>query len=102
VRLRGTIVQDFLPPDRIEARIVKGFLKGTEYTGIFREDGGETTVEETYHLSVPDWRWFRPLLTARLVRALDRIWAEDLRVGVCHGGWPGLPESSQRPAMSAP
>jgi hypothetical protein len=102
VRARSTIVQDYLPPDRIEARVIKGFLKGTEYAGIFREDGGETTVEETYRLPVPDWGWLRSLLKARLVRILDRIWAEDLRVGVCHGGWPGLPKSSPRASTPIP
>jgi hypothetical protein len=44
-------------------------------------------------LRVPDWSWPRSLLKTRLVRTVDRIWAEDLRVGVCHGGWPGLPKS---------
>jgi hypothetical protein len=102
VRTRSTIVQDYLPPDRIEARVIKGFLKGAEYSGTFREDGGETTVEETYRLPVPDWGWLRSWLRTRLVRALDRIWAEDLRVGVCHGGWPGLPKVAPHPSTSAP
>jgi hypothetical protein len=102
VRTRSTIIQDYLPPDRIEARIIKGFLKGSEYSGIFREDGGATTVEETYHLPIPDWGWLRALVSTRLVRALERIWAEDLRVGVCHGGWPGLPKSMTHTPMAGP
>jgi hypothetical protein len=102
VRARSTIVQDYLPPDRIEARVIKGFLKGTQYAGIFREDGGETTVEETYRFPFPDWGWLVSLLKALLVRTLDRVWAEDLRVGVCHGGWPGLPTSSPHPSTSIP
>jgi hypothetical protein len=93
VRARSTIVQDYIPPDRIEARVIKGFLKGPEYSGLFHEVGGATTVEETYRLPVPDLRWLRAWVATRLVCTLDRIWEEDLRVGVCHGGWPGLPQS---------
>jgi hypothetical protein len=100
MRSRTTIIQDYLPPDRIEARVIKGFLKGAEYSGILHEDDGATTVEETYRLPIADWRWLRSLVGARLARTLDRIWEEDLQVEVCHGGWPGLPKSAHRPPTS--
>ena len=102
MRARSTIVQDYLPPDRIEAHIIKGFLRGAEYAGLLHEDGGATTVEETYQLPVPDWGWLGALVATRLVRTLDRIWEEDLRVGVCHGGWPGLPKSGSRTSIPRP
>jgi hypothetical protein len=97
-RSRSLIVQEYLPPDRIEARVIKGFLKGAEYSGFLHEGGGGTTVEETYRLPLPDWGWLRSFVQAWLVRTVDRIWEEDLRVGVCHGGWPGLPEAGRRPS----
>ena len=93
VRPRSLIVQEYLPPNLIEARVIRGFLVGTEYSGVLHESDGQTTVEETYRLPLPDWGWLRFLVRARLIRTLDRIWEEDLRVGVCHGGWPGLPET---------
>jgi hypothetical protein len=38
-------------------------------------------------------QWLRGLVTRAAHRRLDRIWLEDLRVGMCHRGWPGLPGS---------
>jgi nitrite reductase/ring-hydroxylating ferredoxin subunit len=26
-----------------------------------------------------------------MMKIIDRVWEEDLRVGVCYGGWPGIP-----------
>jgi hypothetical protein len=38
-------------------------------------------------------QWLRGLVTREAHRRLDRIRLEDLRVGMCHRGWPGLPGS---------
>ncbi len=91
LRLRNLIVQELFPPLRIRTRVLKGPLRGVEVSTVLVECGEETMVEEAYSLPLPSWSWLTALIGRWVERRADRIWEEDLRVGVCHGGWPGVP-----------
>ena len=93
LRFRNRVIQRFLPPDRIHAAITGGFLRGTNVDIYFGQTAKGTLVEEHYWVPFPNWPWLRRLVKNAWVRWLDRIWEEDLKVGVCHGGWPGVPRT---------
>lgn len=87
----STFVQEYLPPWGIRSLIVRGVLRGTESLVDLETAVAGTLVLERHRLSVPNWRFYREWLKREWVRRLDRIWEEDLAVGVCRGGWPGVP-----------
>lgn len=91
VRVHHRVVQRFLPPDCIHATLVRGLLRGTEVEIRFRQTPDGTLIKERYHVPLPSWLWLHRIVERRWCHNLDRIWEEDLRVGVCHGGWPGVP-----------
>ena len=91
IRPRNRIRQQFLPPDRIQAVLGSGPLRGMRVDIRFNQADDGTLVAERYNLPFPDWPWLRPVVQGLLVGWLDRIWEEDLKTGYCHGGWPGVP-----------
>ena len=88
---RSAFCQEYVPPLEIRSVIVKGLLQGTESTVRLTDNGQGTLIEEWHRIALPGWAWLRRLIGKSWVRRLDRIWEEDLSVGVCHGGWPGVP-----------
>lgn len=93
-RFRSRFTQEYLPPWGVRALVVRGFLRGTESIVQLGGCVGGTLVVEYHRVAaLPNWRWLRRWVRGALVRRLDRIWEEDLAVGVCRGGWPGVPES---------
>jgi hypothetical protein len=92
-RARSRIVQSYEAPYSIRACVTQGAFRGATIHTTLESDGGGTLIEETYRIPLPGWRWLQGLMRQRLCRRLDRIWEEDLKVGVCHGGWPGVPQS---------
>lgn len=93
---KSVIHQQYVPPWGIRAVITRGLLRGTETEVRLEKTQGGTLVEELHRVAVPGWKGLRGLAQRVWIRRLDRIWEEDLRVGVCHGGWPGVPESEAR------
>ena len=89
--LRSVFHQQYVPPWGIRAVITRGLLRGTETEVRLEETHSGTLVEESHRIAMPGWKGLRPLVQRAWIRRLDRIWDEDLRVGVCHGGWPGVP-----------
>lgn len=95
LRLRNRVVQRFLPPNRIHARLSKGFLRDMNVEVEFSQTPCGTMVKERYKIPLPNWSLLRVALEKSWSRRLDKIWEEDLRVGVCHGGWPGVPQTGR-------
>ncbi len=91
VRRRSLVRQEFHPPNVIWFDFVRGMYRGIRVRSLLEEHPGGTRVEETYYLRVPDWKWLRSLVVRSIVRKVEQVWEEDLRVKVCHGGWPGVP-----------
>jgi len=91
LRRRSLVKQTFYPPNEIRFDFLQGRYRGTKVHSVLREHVAGTLVKETYFVNVPDWAWLRNWLTRSIVRQVDQIWDEDLRVKVCHGGWPGIP-----------
>ncbi len=91
LRLRNRIVQRFLPPNRIHALLIKGILRGMNVEIDFSQTPRGTVVKECYRIPLPNWSFLRAALETSWTRRLDHVWEEDIRVGVCHGGWPGVP-----------
>lgn len=89
--LRSTIEQEHVPPCHVRARVVAGLLKGARVWTALTASPGGTRVDERYELPWPEWPWARRVAQRWLCRRLDRIWKEDLAVGMCHGGWPDVP-----------
>jgi hypothetical protein len=96
LRRRSLVQQTFFPPSEITFDFLQGQHKGVRVRSVLHEQADGIRVEETYFVPLPDWGWLRTWLTRSIVRKVDQIWDEDLRVKVCHGGWPGVP----RQAMS--
>ena len=90
VRRRSLVRQTFCPPGEIRFDFLRGLHKGVQVRSLLHEHGAETRVEETYYLRLPDWPW----LSQSIMRKVDLIWDEDLRVKVCQGGWPGIPRQN--------
>jgi hypothetical protein len=91
VRRRSLVRQEFLPPNEIWFDFLKGLYRGVRVHSLLEEHADGTRVEETYHMRLPDWSWLRSLVSRSIVRKVEQIWEEDLRVKVCRGGWPGVP-----------
>lgn len=97
-RATSRVVQTYQPPGDIRFEFVSGKYRGTRVHSRLRPHaGGGTEVTETYSvLLLPDWGLVRWLVAPSVIRRVDRIWDEDLRVGVCVGGWPGVPGQPPR------
>jgi hypothetical protein len=91
VRLRSTLEAEFIPPDVVTIRILRGLFRGTFVRTVFSEVEGGTFVDETYDIPMPAWRWLEALTAKWLDKMVKRVWDEDLKVGLCYGGWPGVP-----------
>jgi hypothetical protein len=88
-RARSRFAMEYEPPDTVRTSIVSGWLRGTTAVTGFERTATGTQVVELYHVPLPAWlsrplQWF-------WARRLDRVWDEDLAVGMCRGGWPGVP-----------
>ncbi|MCI0483414.1 MAG: hypothetical protein L0Y78_02405 [candidate division NC10 bacterium] len=94
IAFRIVINQEYLPPDRIRARVTKGIFRGTEVLTLLQPRGTGTFIEETYAVPLPDWPVLGSLARTWLCRKVDEIWDEDLAVGLPRGGWPGFPAES--------
>ena len=80
-----------IPPNEIWFDFVSGLYRGVRVHSLLLEHAEGTRVEETYHLPWPAWAWLRAWIARSIIRKVDLIWEEDLRVKVCRGGWPGIP-----------
>lgn len=98
VRFRNRIRQHCLASDHISATVLTGFLRGsTTDTRLTKTETG-TLLEEEHMIPLPSWPLLRRGVQKWITRKLDTIWEEDLRVGVCCGGWPGVPRFGFRRA----
>lgn len=88
---RMVIKQEYLPPDRIHARVTGGLFRGTEVLTRLHPSGTGTFIEETYAVPLPDWPVLGGVARTWLRRKADEIWDEDLAGGLPRGGWPGVP-----------
>jgi hypothetical protein len=91
IRRRSLVKQEFIPPNEIWFDFVSGLYRGVRVHSLLHEHAEGTRVEETYHLPWPEWAWLRAWIARSIIRKVDLIWEEDLRVKVCRGGWPGIP-----------
>jgi len=97
-RARSVVRQTAVSPSEIEFEFVEGRHRGVRLHTRLEAAGGGTRIEETYHLHLPNWAWLRPLVLAAMRPTIERVWDEDLAVGVCIGGWPGVPGGGVPPA----
>lgn len=89
-RKTSQVEQRFLPPDAIEFAFLEGLHRGIRVHTRLYDLGDRTRVEETYLLPMPNWGWLKPLIRPFIMQSIERIWKEDMDVGVCYGGWPGI------------
>lgn len=92
------VVQTYLPPNEIWFEFIEGLHKGTKVHALLSKHAEGTLVEEAYHVPLPAWGWLRPLIRPFMMRSIERIWDEDLQVGVCYGGYPGIPNREAQPS----
>ncbi|MCX6382741.1 MAG: Rieske (2Fe-2S) protein, partial [Armatimonadetes bacterium] len=92
------VVQTYLPPNEIWFEFLEGLHRGTKVHTLLSEHAEGTLVEEEYHIPLPAWRWLRPLIRPFMMPSIERIWNEDLQVGVCYGGYPGIPNLETKPS----
>jgi len=91
-RATSRVVQTYQPPGDIQFEFVAGKHCGTKVVSRLRPHADGTEVVETYCVPwLPNWELVRRLVAPYVHRQVDRVWDEDLRVGVCIGGWPGVP-----------
>jgi nitrite reductase/ring-hydroxylating ferredoxin subunit len=96
-RATSRVVQTYDPPGDIRFEFVAGRYRGTQVYSRLRPHPDGTEVAETYFIPhLPDWGLLRRLATPSVIRRVDQVWDEDLRVGVCVGGWPGIPGQPSR------
>ena len=89
LRVRSRFREEFVPPRRIEVRILGGIGRGIRYEAEFLPEGEGTEVRE--RLVVPGLLgWLARLAPGPMLRRIGKVWEEDLEVGMCRGGWPGL------------
>jgi nitrite reductase/ring-hydroxylating ferredoxin subunit len=101
-RATSRVVQTFDPPGDIRFEFVAGKHRGTRVSSQLRPHPDGTEVSETYHVpGLPNWGLLRRLIAPAVYRQVDRIWDEDLRAGVCIGGWPGTPGLPSRVDVQA-
>jgi nitrite reductase/ring-hydroxylating ferredoxin subunit len=81
------------PPLTMEFEFIQGRYRGTRVRTLLAPQGEENTVvEETYFIPhLPNWRWLALLVKPSVMARVNAIWKEDLDVGVCMDGWPGVP-----------
>ena len=92
-RSTSRVLQTYQPPGEIWFEFTSGKYQGTMVHSQLRPHQDGTEITETYHLPrLPNWGFLRWLIAPFVVRHVERIWEEDLRVGVCIGGWPGVPD----------
>lgn len=90
-RAISRVVQTYRPPGDIWFEFVAGKHRGTRVHSELRPHPEGTEVTETYHLPwLPNWSILRRLIAPAVIRFVERVWEEDLRAGVCIGGWPGI------------
>jgi hypothetical protein len=90
-RRRSLVRQLFIPPNEMWFHFERGRYRGIKVHSILHRTPSGTLVDETYFLRLPNWNWLERVIRKSIVRAVNRIWEEDLKVKVCHGGWPGVP-----------
>jgi nitrite reductase/ring-hydroxylating ferredoxin subunit len=91
-RATSRVVQTYQPPGALQFDLVAGKHRGTKVHSELRPHPDGTEVVETYCVpGLPNWGLFRGLLAPYVYRQVERIWDEDLKVGICIGGWPGTP-----------
>jgi hypothetical protein len=93
-RRRSLVRQEFFPPGEIHFEFLGGLYKGVQVHSLLKPHPEGTLVEETYSMPLPNWGWLKNWVAPSVVRQVERIWDEDLRVQVCHGGWPGVPRQA--------
>ena len=92
-RATSRVVQTYDPPGNIRFDFVAGKHRGTRVISQLRPHAEGTEVCETYFVPwLPDWGILRRLIAPLVHRQVERVWQEDLQVGVCIGGWPGVPK----------
>lgn len=92
----SVVEQTFLPPREIRFDFLSGKNRGVQVISVLEEAEGGCTVDETYRMpGIPNWELFRRLALPSIRKRVDLIWDEDIDVDVCHGGWPGVPESAR-------
>lgn len=96
-RAMSRVVQTYEPPGDIWFEFVSGKHKGVKVHSRLRPHAQGTELIETYYIPwLPNWGILRCLIAPNVHRQVDRIWKEDLDVGVCIGGWPGVPSTHGR------
>ncbi|MBI3407099.1 MAG: hypothetical protein HY040_01920 [Planctomycetes bacterium] len=93
LRARSLVRQEFTPPNEIWFHFIRGRHKGVKVHTRLHADSQGTRVEERYLLPYPNWNWLRRIVKKWVDHNVERIWEEDLSVGICRGGWPGVPRS---------
>jgi nitrite reductase/ring-hydroxylating ferredoxin subunit len=96
-RRRSRVVQKYSPPSSMTFDFIAGRYRGVRVETRLESNGPATTrIHESYFLpGLPDWRWLAALVRPFVMRPVERIWKEDLGVGVCIDGWPGLPAAAR-------
>jgi nitrite reductase/ring-hydroxylating ferredoxin subunit len=91
------VEQTYQPPGDIWFEFVAGRHRAVKVHSQLRPHDGGTEVTETYYLPwLPNWGVLRRLIGPLVSRQVDKVWDEDLQVGVCIGGWPGVPDQPAR------
>jgi nitrite reductase (NADH) small subunit len=75
--------------DYIEARAVSGFAMNSATLVTITPTEKGARVQELHRFALPIIPLVKKFLTKIIERHLAKIWAEDLAVGVCYGGFPG-------------
>jgi nitrite reductase/ring-hydroxylating ferredoxin subunit len=97
-RAVSRVTQTYRPPGDIWFEFTAGKHRGTKVHTQLKPHTQGTEVAETYQIpGLPNWRLLSWLIGPFVMRQVERIWDEDLRVGVCIGGWPGIPGRSRQP-----
>jgi nitrite reductase/ring-hydroxylating ferredoxin subunit len=94
---RSRVVQRYFPPSSMTFDFIEGRYRGVRVETRLESVGPATTrIHESYFMPwLPDWRWLAALIKPFVMRPVERIWKEDLGVGVCIDGWPGVPAAAR-------
>ena len=95
VRLCSTLKLELVAPGTVRVRVVRGLLRGSQLSVVLEESDGMTQVTETYETPLRLPAWLEAWLRQWLLKKIDEVWDEDLRVGLPHGGWPGIPPTQE-------
>ena len=101
IRLRSTLQLELVGSDALRVRVVRGLLRGSHMSVVLEESDGTTLVTETYETALRAPAWLENRMRQWLVKKIDEVWDEDLRVDLPHGGWPGLPATSKTLSRAA-